>query len=102
VEVKIALYRIAQEALNNVAKHSAASQSNVSLNYLPREVRMTIRDNGKGFDSEDIQAQSLGVGIMKERAREINARLAIESQPGQGTIITVRWSLDGTGVPAEE
>jgi PAS domain S-box-containing protein len=101
-EVKIALYRIAQEALNNVAKHSAASQANVSLNYFPSEVRMTIRDNGKGFDAQDIQAQSLGVGIMKERAREINARLSIESQPGQGTIITVQWSTDGAPIPPEE
>jgi PAS domain S-box-containing protein len=93
-EVKIALYRIAQEALNNVAKHSAASQANVSLHYLSGEVRMIIRDNGKGFDAQDIQAQSLGVGIMKERAREINAQLSIESQPGGGTTIIISWKTD--------
>jgi PAS domain S-box-containing protein len=100
-EVKIALYRIAQEALNNVAKHSAASQANVSLSYLPQEVRMIISDNGKGFDSQDIQAQSLGVGIMKERAREINAQLAIDSQPGQGATITVKWPLDSASIQPE-
>jgi len=98
-EIKIALYRIAQEALNNVAKHSAASQAAVSLQYLSGEVRMTIRDNGKGFDAQDIQAQSLGVGIMKERAREINAQLAIDSQPGGGTTITATWKTDSP--PAE-
>ncbi|MBN1189211.1 MAG: PAS domain S-box protein [Dehalococcoidales bacterium] len=93
-EVKTALYRIAQEALNNVAKHSSASQAHVSLHYLSDEVRISIQDDGKGFDAEDIQAQSLGVGIMKERAREIGARLDIESQPGQGTTVTARWSMD--------
>ncbi len=93
-EVKIALYRIAQEALNNVAKHSAASQANVSLCCRPGEVRMIISDNGKGFDSQDIEAQSLGLGIMKERAREINACLDIDSRPGGGTTITITWNMD--------
>jgi PAS domain S-box-containing protein len=92
-EIKIAFYRIAQEALNNVAKHSAASQATVGLNYLPEEVCMVISDNGKGFDSQDIQAQSLGLGIMKERAREIGARLSIDSQPGQGSTVTVKWAV---------
>jgi PAS domain S-box-containing protein len=92
-EVKIVLYRIAQEALNNVAKHSGATQANVGLNYLPGGVQLVIRDNGKGFDMADVQAQSLGMGIMRERAREINARLSIDSQIGQGTKITVNWEM---------
>jgi PAS domain S-box-containing protein len=91
-EAKVALYRIAQEALNNVAKHSGASQANVLLDCQPQAVKMTVSDNGKGFDPAAIQAQSLGVGIMKERAREINARLSIDSQQTQGTRITVDWS----------
>jgi PAS domain S-box-containing protein len=91
LEVKIAIYRIAQEALNNVAKHSRANQAYVNLNYLPEGVKLVVGDNGKGFDMRDIRAQSLGVGIMKERAREINAQLSIDSQINQGTKITVDW-----------
>jgi PAS domain S-box-containing protein len=93
-DVKIGLYRIAQEALNNVAKHSGASQANVILEYLPQGASLVIADNGKGFETQDIQAQSLGVGIMKERAREINARLSIESRVGQGTTISAVWATD--------
>jgi signal transduction histidine kinase len=95
-EVKIVLYRIAQEALNNVAKHSGATQADVALNYLPSGVQLVISDNGKGFDMQDIQAQSLGLGIMKERAREINAQVLIESRIGQGTKVTVNWEPDQT------
>lgn len=91
-EAKVALYRIAQEALNNVAKHSGASQATVFLNSQPEAVKMIVSDNGKGFNMDDVRAQSLGVGIMKERAREINAQLSIDSQVNQGTRITVDWA----------
>jgi PAS domain S-box-containing protein len=91
VEVKIGLYRIAQEALNNVAKHSGASQARVNLTCTPQAVTMVVSDNGKGFDMQDVRAQSLGLGIMKERAREINARLSLESRVAEGTRITVNW-----------
>jgi signal transduction histidine kinase len=91
VEVKIGLYRIAQEALNNVAKHSGASQAKVSLACSSQTVTMVISDNGRGFDMEEVGAQSLGLGIMKERAREIKAQLSIESRIAEGTIITVIW-----------
>jgi signal transduction histidine kinase len=50
---------------------------------------MMVSDNGKGFSMQDIKAQSLGVGIMKERAKEINALLTIESQVNDGTTIIV-------------
>ena len=90
-EVKIALYRIAQEALNNVAKHSGAGQADVRLECRPQGVDMVISDNGKGFDMQDVRAQSLGLGIMKERAREIDARLKLESQVDKGTQIIVEW-----------
>jgi PAS domain S-box-containing protein len=90
-EVKIGLYRIAQEALNNVAKHSGASQAKVNLECSQQMVTMVVSDNGKGFDMQGVRAQSLGLGIMKERAREINAQLSVESQIAEGTQITVKW-----------
>lgn len=90
-EVKVALYRIAQEALNNVAKHSGATQAKVSLNYEKDGVELTISDDGKGFDKNSISPNSLGQGIMRERAKGIGAQVTIDSRIGQGTVVTVKW-----------
>jgi len=91
VDVKVALYRIAQESLNNVAKHSAATQATVALTY-GGAVTLEITDDGIGFDAEGIPPDSLGLGIMRERAEAIGADLAIESEVGSGTRVCVRWS----------
>ncbi len=96
-EVKVALYRIAQEALNNVARHAGASRARVSLRSRPEGVKLCIRDDGCGFDPEGISPDSLGLGIMKERAETIGATLRIESQVDQGTQVTVIWPLDEGG-----
>jgi PAS domain S-box-containing protein len=95
-EVKVVFYRIAQEALNNVAKHSGASQVKVNLTYRPGEVELNIIDNGKGFNSEVIPPDSLGLGIMRERAKTIGATLNIESITGEGTRVTVLYSRKTT------
>jgi PAS domain S-box-containing protein len=91
VEVKIGLYRIAQEALNNVAKHSGASQTGVSLKCEPDKIELIIKDNGKGFDSHQNSTGSLGLSIMQERAKNIGADLIITSEPGISTTVTVIW-----------
>jgi signal transduction histidine kinase len=97
-EVKIALYRIAQEALNNVAKHSDAAEAEVNLQYLDEEcggkkaVRLKISDNGKGFEPGSITSEHLGVGIMRERAEAIGAELCVNSRPGAGTNIILYYS----------
>ncbi len=91
-DIKIALYRIAQEALNNVAKHSAAKAANVNLLYEPDKIILSISDNGKGFDPAVVRPDSLGLGIMRERARESGAILSIESKLGQGTTICAAWN----------
>jgi two-component system nitrate/nitrite sensor histidine kinase NarX len=113
-EVQVALYRIAQETLNNVTKHAEASQAMLSLRFLthptyPSPVRggvggevlrveLCISDDGRGFDPQAIPPQRLGVGIMRERAEAIGAALSIESQVGQpalgipgGTRVMVVW-----------
>jgi signal transduction histidine kinase len=90
-ELKVALYRIAQEALNNVAKHSKASQAKVSLQCSADKIELIIRDNGRGFEMNKRAPNSLGLGIMQERAKGINAKLEVNSQPGLGTTITVFW-----------
>jgi signal transduction histidine kinase len=87
-ELKVAMYRIAQEALNNVAKHSGASQAKVILHCEPDKIELIIGDNGMGFDQQTRSSSSLGLGIMKERAKSVGASLDVVSQPGVGTVVT--------------
>ena len=94
-EVKVALYRIAQEALNNVAKHAGASEATVQLVCQPGEVDLSIRDDGLGFEPQQIGMNSLGLGIMRERAEAIGAQLAVQSEAGEGTRVSVVWREDG-------
>lgn len=95
-DVQVALYRIAQEALNNIAKHAQASTASLHLAYPPGKVSLNIQDDGSGFDPNDSRANHLGLGIMAERAETIGAALTITSAPGEGTTITVIWNEEGT------
>ncbi|NOR84384.1 MAG: GAF domain-containing protein, partial [Ardenticatenales bacterium] len=101
-DVHVALYRITQEALNNMVKHSQASQVTVSLQCQPDNggVELCISDDGRGFDATRIASGHLGLGIMHERARAIGATLEIESELGSGTRIVTMWRKDG-GYPDE-
>jgi PAS domain S-box-containing protein len=88
----IALFRIAQEALNNSVKHAHASVIGVKLQDEPDVVRLTLYDNGRGFDAGRTRAfgaYGMGMTTMRERAEAIGARLHIEAAPGQGTRISV-------------
>ena len=92
-EIEIALFRIAQEALNNVAKHAEASQVDIELFAESGSVMMAITDNGKGFDVKSHgtgDSPHWGVPLMQERARAINGEFLLRSVPGQGTQIVVR------------
>ncbi len=92
-DAHVALYRIAQEALNNVVKHAQASQAVVSLccasppSGRERSVELRISDDGRGFDPSCVPPNRLGLGIMREHAQAIGARLEIRSKPGSGTQI---------------
>ncbi len=89
-ETKQELYRIVQESLNNIVKHSEATLIKVHLRIYPDELKMTIADNGKGFDiNGEIATRRFGLQIMKERAKKIEAKLDIESSVGSGTIISL-------------
>lgn len=92
LNVKKALYRIAQEALNNVLKHARATRASVSLNKRGRQIALTIADNGRGFESAHIAPSSMGLEIMRERAHDVGAVLTIHSNPGHGTEVTVIWT----------
>lgn len=91
--VQIALYRIAQEALNNVVKHAQARTTRLSVDYGEAGgVRVCVADDGLGFSPGGIAAGRLGMATMRERAEAIGAQLRIESEPGQGTCVEVRWT----------
>jgi signal transduction histidine kinase len=108
--VHVALYRIAQEALNNVVKHAQAREVEVRLICSSEpsadqpgadrrhpaggsalRVELSIRDDGKGFDPAVIPPEHLGLGIIRERAEAIGATLQIDSEVGRGTVIEVTW-----------
>lgn len=97
-EVRIAFYRVAQEALNNVVKHAQASQVVISLEMtpdgrgeMPERVTLHIHDDGAGFDTDAGRPGRLGLGIMRERAEAVGAALQVSSVPGQGATVTMSW-----------
>lgn len=90
--VKIALYRIAQEAFNNVAKHAAAAQVGATLRFQAGRVELTVVDDGKGFDPDAVADDRMGLKIMRERAQGIDAQLSIVSELGHGTQVQVSWT----------
>lgn len=91
VEVRVAFYRITQEALNNVAKHAEATQATVFLSMTFDRIELFIQDDGQGFQVNAVSGKCLGLNIMRERAEEIHAKLTIQSQSGQGTIVHAIW-----------
>jgi signal transduction histidine kinase len=87
-DVALCLFRIAQEALRNIARHAGASQAEVSLRRLNGGLQLAVRDNGAGFDPAQHRAgTSLGHASMRQRASLLGGTVEIESSPGRGTII---------------
>lgn len=95
-EVHVCLYRILQEALNNVVKHSRATAVTITLHSDGRQARLEVSDNGTGFDTVSPKG-GLGLGMMRERAQGIHGDLQVISTPGQGTTIRVSW-VDMAGI----
>jgi signal transduction histidine kinase len=93
-EIQVAFYRICQEALNNIAKHAKASHVDIELKHEGTAIELHIRDNGRGFDSEQTISGHYGLGMMRERAQAAGARLFITSQPGHGTELVMHWKKD--------
>ncbi len=90
-EVQVALYRIAQEALNNMVKHAAATRAQVLLSETEAGVELRILDDGQGFDPETISAHQMGLRIMRERAGENEIALEIGQRSNGGAEIYARW-----------
>jgi signal transduction histidine kinase len=90
-DTALCLYRIAQEALHNVVKHSGGTAARVELAMEGGELRLAILDDGVGFDPKTTQANgSLGLVSMSERARFVHGLLCVESHAGKGTRVEVR------------
>jgi signal transduction histidine kinase len=91
-ETQVALYRICQEALNNIAKHAKASRVEIDLHHASGELKLLIRDNGRGFGTSELtNSGHYGLTMMRERAEAVGAELVVTSQPGQGTQINIHW-----------
>jgi len=95
--VETAIYRMAQEALQNVVKHSQASQVRIEMRATPRAVRVTVADDGVGFVPDAVLAEPggtrFGVTGMRARADLVGADLSIRSVPGKGTTVTITVPL---------
>jgi signal transduction histidine kinase len=96
-EIKITLYRIAQEALNNASRHADPAHIRIVCIGTQEFVRLSIQDDGKGFELSKKLESRLGLGIMQERAADIGATLEVNSQPGMGTNISVEWYFPQNG-----
>lgn len=94
VAVRHAFYRIAQEALNNIAKHAKATKISITLEKNVSTVMLKIHDNGVGFDVNRIAVGThFGLKIMQERAQDLNAVFHLKSKPNQGTSVYVAWDI---------
>jgi signal transduction histidine kinase len=93
--LKIAIFRIVQEALNNITKHAQARDVYIKLEYRPENLVVTVRDDGVGFDMGAVRMSrahrpSLGLAGMQERAALVGGEVSIQSSPGQGTLVEAK------------
>ena len=106
-EVEMGLFRVAQGAIGNIAKHSQAKNATIVLEYKANELVLRISDDGKGFDVSrftGIEESGRGGGLfgMKERVSLLGGKCSINSQPGQGTTVTARVPIIRSAVNAED
>jgi two-component system sensor histidine kinase NreB len=92
-KIKEMIYRVTQEALNNISKHADATNVAVQLDSQPNNVRLTIQDNGIGFELKSAKMEGMGLTIMAERALNVDAKLEIHSQIHEGTRLQIIWPV---------
>jgi signal transduction histidine kinase len=100
-ETRLLLFRIAQEALNNTKRHTQASRAVVRLEFKRDNLKMTVNDNGKGFElpkriGDWASIGHLGLAGMQERARLIRGKLAVQSEIGRGTTVAIEVPIKGS------
>jgi len=92
--VQIYLFRITQESINNIIKHSGATEARIRLNCTPESVSLTISDNGKGFDTNIPMNTGNGIINIRERVKALKGNCLIESGPGTGTSINISIPIE--------
>ena len=94
-EIQTTCFRIGQEAITNAVRHANATRIDVDLSCENGNLRLQVRDNGRGFDADAVQAQAVGLGLVgiKERAALVDARARIISSPNNGTTVEVSLPL---------
>ena len=94
IVTRTVLYRVAQEALTNVAKHADATAVKIVLEELPETILMSVQDDGKSFDAEEVWRRNgktrLGLLSMRERTEMLGGNFRIDSAPGLGTTVTIQ------------
>ena len=91
--VEVAIFRIAQELVNNILKHAKATQVGVQLSMAGEKLQLMVEDNGQGFDATALEKSGIGLLNIRSRAEAIGANIEFESAPGQGTLVRVRVSV---------
>lgn len=106
--MKITIFRIIQESLNNIIKHAQATHVNIHLHFDEKNVRISVFDNGIGFDRDEVQQRrtsrpSLGLAGMEERAALLNGAVTVQSRPGYGTEVEamIPYHQNGSSVAAQ-
>jgi signal transduction histidine kinase len=97
LDVEQALYRVAQEALANVARHAEADAVEISLSMPPDRVRLVVADNGRGFEPAAVSSSSLGLASMKQRMESVGGTLQVGSTLAAGTSVTAEVELVPAG-----
>jgi two-component system sensor histidine kinase UhpB len=97
-EVETAIYRIAQEALNNVVKHAGASRARLEVERRPRAVTLRVSDDGRGFDPHAVEKLCAGMGLegVRQRVSALEGEVQIQSRPGGGAEIRVSIPLEAS------
>lgn len=93
---RLVVYRVVQEALNNVARHAGTDRASVRLYEASRQIVAEVRDDGRGFAPERVQAAGGGLGLlgMQERAVMVGGRVTVDSRPGEGTAVVIRIPVE--------
>jgi signal transduction histidine kinase len=91
-DAQVVLYRVAQEALNNIVKHAEAQHAEVYLLREPQRVELQVSDDGRGFEASSTPGGHFGLRIMRERVESIGGLLSIHSKFGAGTHLQVIWN----------
>lgn len=92
MDVEQSIYRITQEALENIVRHSEATSARITLDVSNEKLELAIRDDGRGFDPKLVASEErFGLRGLQERAASIGGKLTVDSQPGSGTVVRFVW-----------